>query len=265
MKLDALLSLILSLSLIVACISPGAALDKTPPIRGTYSPLTNDDARHNVQEIRAPEAAVAAPVVIMGAYEAGEVLIYFLIIGGVIVGVAETPKSVSMGQDLYNQILNAWNILQVITDVLYKFVFNEITVTVYKQGSEKFNSYINTIEEDYNDAKDEGVPAKNHDKSDDNHKMPNTYNRYSSLYLFHDATDESNGCPKQLRYYGKDGTPDLDIDLYHGAKENVGLPHTHTWRGSTRGEATKAFDNFINSALWQRCKKYDYYNQKFKE
>ena len=254
MRSNALFSLIVVLLLVLACANPAAALERPPVNTGSPSQASADD----------PKDAVA-PVIGLVGYVVGDELIYFLLSAGVIAGIAATPKSVSMSDDLVAKIYEAWNLLQGLTDAVYRFLFGNATITVYKEGSDKYTSYINAIEKDYNGAKDDGVPARNHGKSDDNHKMPNTYNRYSSLYLFHDATDEANGCPKQLRYYGKDGNPDLDIDLYHGAKEKVGFPHTHTWSGTTRGEATTSFDNFIDSALWQKCKKYDYYNQKFRE
>ncbi len=245
MRSNSLFTLIVVLLLVLACANPAAALEH--PVENTSPPGTRD---------------AVAPVIGLVGYVVGDELIYFLLSAGVIAGIAATPGSVSMSDDLVAKIYEAWNILQGLTDALYRFVFGNSTITVYKEGSEKYHKYLSAIEQDYNDAKDDGVPARNHE--DGVGKILATGNRYSSRYLFGDLQDQANGCPKQLRYYGKDGNADFDIDYGHNPDKKMGFPHTHLWSGGTRGDGITAPEKIINSAIWQKCKNYDYLNHEFK-
>jgi hypothetical protein len=99
------------------------------------------------------------------------------------------------------------------------------------------------------------------------------YKPYSCRLLFGDKIDKDNGCPKQIRYYGKDGKAQEDID-FSGRPEKKGLPHRHMWRHDliARGiKDTKQTRPEIElgdafKELWEnnKCKNYDYKNHTFK-
>jgi hypothetical protein len=119
------------------------------------------------------------------------------------------------------------------------------------------------IEREYNDAKDKGLPTKNnHDET--GHAMKPDWNApHSSQRLFHDDTDKKNDCPKQIRYYDKDGKAELDIDFY-GPKEEIGFPHRHTWTHGVRSK-DHIYDGIEKVIENWNCKDYDFKNHMFKK
>jgi hypothetical protein len=122
----------------------------------------------------------------------------------------------------------------------------------------------------YDDAKRKGIPVPgNHNPNADQkyHKMPDTGNPYSSAVLFNCKADKDNGCPKQIRYYDRNGQKDMDIDFYHGVATDeitgrpVTFPHKHMWgNGKRGGHNYEGIDEIIRN--W-RCKNYDFKNSRF--
>ena len=58
------------------------------------------------------------------------------------------------------------------------------------------------------------------------------YKPYSCRFLFENKRMKDLGCPKQIRYFDKNGDADIDIDLYHTtekAKQPISFPHWHKW------------------------------------
>jgi len=250
------LSLIFVLLLVLACANPAAALEHPVGQTADTSQITPDGQKVGF-----------APVIVIAGYVVGEECIYLLVASGVIVGVAATSKSVSPSDDLLSKIQSAWNDLIRLGQTIIGFILNQNTVTVYKDGETKYTDYLNTISSSYEDSKNKGVPAKNHDNEDKvGGSLLPTGDPYSSRYLFGTQTAQGNGCPKQLRYYGKNGKADFDIDYGHTPEKGVTFPHTHTWTDGVRamGVNVETTDPIYNSAIWQRCKNYDYVKDKFK-
>jgi hypothetical protein len=151
-------------------------------------------------------------------------------------------------------------------------------VTTYTPGSAEYNriqTQIDQIEHGYSDAKEKGTPTKNHDPNnpkenidDDKSIRALEYKPYSSILLFGDATDKQNGCPKQIRYYGKDGKAELDIDFSHTPAWVNGklqtFPHKQRWVNGVRSDNHEydGIDKIIDN--W-KCKNYDYKNHIFKK
>jgi hypothetical protein len=149
---------------------------------------------------------------------------------------------------------------------------NVILLKLYGKNSAEIQQLL--LVKDYNDAKDKGTPTKNHDdrtigEKDENGKVIRSLEvvgtAYSSQQLFSDATDKQNGCPKQIRYYGKDGKAEMDIDFYHGESKSGThpYPHKHTWENNVRSDwikDTKLEELFKHN----KCKNYDYENHRFK-
>jgi len=244
------LSLIFVLLLVLACANPAAALEHPVGQTADTSQITPDGQKVGF-----------APVIVIAGYVVGEECIYLLVASGVIVGVAATSKSVSPSDDLLSKIQSAWNDLIRLGQTIISFILNQNTVTVYKDGETKYTNYLNGISSSYDDSKNKGAPAQNH-KNTVGNGLLSTGNPYSSEYLYGSDKDKSNGCPKQIRYYGKNGKADFDIDYSHNGAET--FPHTHTWLNGMRGDHVDATTSILNSAIWQRCKNYDYLNSKFK-
>jgi hypothetical protein len=89
-----------------------------------------------------------------------------------------------------------------------------------------------SLEKEYNDAKEKGIPTKNNWDETGQGMKPDWHVPYSSQRLFQDDTDKKNGCFKQIRYYGKDGKAELDIDFSHDGP--YALPHKHPWSNGKR-------------------------------
>jgi len=121
------------------------------------------------------------------------------------------------------------------------------------------------VEQDYDNAKKRGIPTKNNkdriigEIGEDGKNIRSlgvVGETYSSEQLFGDATDKASGCPKQIRYYGKDGKPELDIDFSHGEKPGThSFPHKHIWEN---GERSKWIKDTKLEELFKTnpCKKY---------
>ena len=46
--------------------------------------------------------------------------------------------------------------------------------------------------------------------------------------------DKDNGCPEQIRCFGKNGKKDCDVDFSYGKPESHTFPRVHKWFQSTR-------------------------------
>jgi hypothetical protein len=115
----------------------------------------------------------------------------------------------------------------------------------------------------YYDDQKKGIPVEgNCDEAEDYHTMGNVGKAYSSRWLFDNAVDKSNGCPKQIRYFGKDGKPDLDIDFYHSGKPHE-FPHKHYWQNGVRSDKHR-YDDIEEVIKNWRCKNYDFKEGKWR-
>lgn len=149
-------------------------------------------------------------------------------------------------------------------------------IALYTSESEEYSRFLNQLEKDYNDSKEKGLPTKNN-KDQFGHGINNKkedIGPYMSVRLFKNKVDEDNGCPIQIRYYGKDGKPEEDIDFWGGNPEGHLFPHRHGWRHDLIAQGVK--DDKLTrpnlelgevfKELWElsKCKYYDYENHKFK-
>ena len=148
---------------------------------------------------------------------------------------------------------------------------------IVKRSTEQFGTILQPYlivrldERDYNDAKDKGLPVPGKKKNEETtgHGMDPEWNTsYSSQQLFAYDVDKQNGCPKQIRYYGKDGKPELDIDFYHTLTWVNGklqsFPHKQRWINGVRSDNHEydGIDKIIDN--W-KCKNYDFKIHAFKK
>jgi len=148
---------------------------------------------------------------------------------------------------------------------------------IVKRSTEPFGTLLQPYlivrldERDYNDAKDKGLPVPGKEKNEETtgHGMNLKWNTpYSSQQLFADDVDKQNGCPKQIRYYGKDGKAELDIDFSHTPAWVNGklqtFPHKQRWVNGVRSDNHEydGIDKIIDN--W-KCKNYDFKTHTFKK
>jgi hypothetical protein len=102
---------------------------------------------------------------------------------------------------------------------------------IYAVG-EWYNNYIkDLIADDYQDAKDQGIPTSNHKTVTDNDQLGRRGDPESSKDY------APGGDLKRRRYYDINGNADLDIDYKHtDPAETHTFPHRHNWDGINRGD-----------------------------
>jgi hypothetical protein len=206
--------------------------------------------------------ALAAGYVILD----GEVIIEILA-GGAVIGAAWThvPDISRFVSDIVNfmaGVLSAFATFLTQGSTHTTVTVDGYTVDMCKDRTKVCTDAMHRF--DYTDDKNKGLPVGgNHGEAPDFHTMPLAGNAYSSKYLFNCQIDKDNGCPKQIRYYGKDGKPDLDIDFSHGmgddtCAESTLFPHLHPWINGVRSKdhIRAGIDEIFRN--W-RCKKYNYY------
>jgi hypothetical protein len=102
---------------------------------------------------------------------------------------------------------------------------------IYAVG-EWYNNYIkDLIADEYQDAKDQGIPTSNHKTVTDNDQLGRRGDPESSKDY------APAGDLKQRRYYDINGNADLDIDYKHNDQAGSHtFPHRHNWDGINRGD-----------------------------
>jgi hypothetical protein len=212
--------------------------------------------------------APAVPVVyVVGPYAVTQGEALFLVLSGSAV--------IAAGQfELFSPPVQGTckNVMESVSSVFGNFV-NTFThhrqvivdnhrVNLWKLGTPGYADVFHRL--NYYDDQKKGIPVEgNHGEAEDYHTMGNVGNPYSSRWLFDNAVDDGNGCPKQIRYFGKDGKPELDIDFSHGrGKDQCGktdeFPHKHYWQNGVRpkehcyGDIEEVIKNW-------RCKNYNFY------
>ena len=271
------IGILLAVMLIIACINPVAALDTTA--RGdVWVKDSSCDSGNSLGACAfAPFAIAAVPYL---AAEAGEKVYVLYATGGAIMGFVavsrvshDNPAPEANSIDFTKIVSDGLKRLDIQKQLVWTGAFEQNSLEIYKPGSIEYNR-LNKIN-DYNDAKEKGVPVpgKNKDESTAN-RLDSVGMPYSSQRLFRDGTDEKNGCPKQIRYYGKDGKAEEDIDFY-GPTEPAGFPHRHGWKhdliaqGITDRELYRPYIDFGAKFLeWFKkspCKGYDFKTHTFKK
>lgn len=244
---------VLVVLLLVVAVNPAAALS------GSNNNSNNNNASSYSDPRFAP--ALAAGYVIAD----GEAIVTILF-GGAVVGVVWTHVSdvstfVSNSVSFLGGVLSAFATFLMQGSTHTTVAVGGYTVDMCKAGTKECTDAMHRF--DYADDKNKGLPVGgNHGEAPDFHTMPLAGNAYSSKYLFNCQIDKDNGCPKQIRYYGKDGKPDLDIDFSHGAgadtcAESTEFPHLHPWINGRRSEdhIRTGINEIINN--W-KCKKYNF-------
>jgi hypothetical protein len=192
-----------------------------------------------------------------------------ILAGGAVIGAAWTHVSdisdfLSGAVSFLVGVLSAFVSFLTQTSTHATVMVDGYSVEMCKAGTQECTDAMHRF--DYADDKNKGLPVDGEGNNYDmtGHGMDDDWNKpYSSQRLFNNHVDKDNGCPKQIRYYGKDGKPDLDIDFSHGAgadtcAESTLFPHLHPWVNGVRsadhirGGIQEIIDNW-------RCKKYNFY------
>jgi len=232
--------LVLALVVMVACTSPVAALGVD---LNTTTPAIPEDVAGAGTSDTSNGRVLVAPVLLGAAVLEGGEALALILSGGVMAGIVVAQPNPN--DNIFKCLDNMRHALAgFFADVLKdpsghkKTTIDGHTVDVYTERHNWFQKLQARFS--YGESKRQGIPVKDHHEDLDNfHEMPNTWVAYSSNYLFACQLDKDNGCPKQIRYYGKDGKPDLDIDFSKGAGvDRCGggdeFPHIHLWTNGVR-------------------------------
>lgn len=270
--------LVVVVVLIFACVNPVAALDQqfddtdedlAIPIsqNGVWVADPACTSGNPIGACAMPPAVgiVAAPYLVVGT---GEVYLILAAAGGTVLGfiVASNPQ-VTIAEGFAKFISDGLTGMRKSGEYVWTSTFKQSKVTAYTSGSEEYHllqKQLNLIEQDYNDAKNKGRPTKNYDPNNDDVITDDSiralkYHPYSCTLLFGEPVDKQNGCPKQIRYYGKDGKAEMDIDFSHGEKKPGPHPfsHKHTWNSATGKRSDWIKDTLLEELFKSNpCKRY---------
>jgi len=219
-------------------------------------------------ETQAHKPVTVAPIVVMGVATAvtdGEVTAIIFSSTAIVGAISmKHPELMDSLWDACTALIAMYNaaVLFISSDVSTQTnTTYGVTLEMSKAGTQQCTDAIHRF--DYPTDKEKGLPVEGNNKETTGDKIDDTLaTPYSSQQLFMDAVDRSNGCPKQIRYYGKDGKKDMDIDFYHAVKAPDTIPHKHIWKDGVRGVhdydgIQKIIDNW-------KCKNYDFKNSKWK-
>ena len=228
-------------------------------------PATNTETP---QENQIQNPVTVAPLVAMGiSYIIADGEITVLIVSSEAIIGAICLQKPTTTNSLWDGALIATNMLKAAIDFIGSSVSTQtsttygVTLEMSKAGTQQCTDAIHRY--DYPTDKERGLPVNGNNEDQTAHKLDETKTKdikaYVSIQLFNNQVDKDNGCPKQIRYFGKDGKPDRDIDFSHGAgldtcEESTVFPHRHTWVDDVRSDHIFTDIDQITT----KCKKYNY-------
>jgi len=151
------------------------------------------------------------------------------------IGIATTAGVISIATPDFDRTVS--NILTHFqNNPLFKDIGDHFTyLTALKHGVATKNNHDIVANDDHNGVKD---------KEDAFEKNPELA-KYATITTYQTKADRDNGCPKQIKYYDKNGKKDYDIDFSHGKPESHTFPHVHKWSPAPKGSISSQSGNKI--------------------
>ena len=156
-------------------------------------------------------------------------------------------------EDLKNRVSNTIGFLEIKLDRGTKELQSPYQKNPQTLHIDTIFTQYTPVEQEYNDAKRKGIPTKNYNQKDDRENIDLKdkdsreqnkdlhYKPFSCCFVFENKRMKDLGCPKQIRYFDKNGDADIDIDLYHtqDTTSKLKFPHWHKWTGKSRSRDHK--------------------------